>query len=617
MNKKLVLRLGLRAFVFFLGSFFMVLFCTQLYERALLDLEISGLNEKISYTETLHLISENEAETIRLYSNDTNIMLDLKDDDTIYITTIPNNEVFLEYVQETIGSNSELEVVVAKKTSTLKLILYFVLAIVLWIIPFSFRKRRLPIILVYKNDVIIDSTEEKVKKPVKTVSTSSPQSDIDFSRVAGLKEEKEELMEVVDFLKNPEKYSRVGAKMPKGVLLSGPPGTGKTLLAKAVANEAKVAFFAASGSEFDEMYVGVGASRVRELFEKARKNMPCIIFIDEIDAVGQARTEVDNGGTNQTLEQLLIEMDGFNAENNIIILGATNRPDSLDPALVRPGRFDRCIEINLPDVHDREEILRIHGRNKKFMDDVDFASIAKNTAGFSGAELENILNEAALITVRKNQEIIRQESIEEALRKVTIGLQKKGRNISEKERKLTAYHEAGHAVICKYMSTQDNVKEISIIPRGTAGGYTLSESVEDKSYMSKTELSEELVVLLGGRAAEEIVLGDISTGASSDLKYATEIAKNMICVYGMNKEVGPISLVNTKIELVGPETVSLIGRLISKPVKEAAQQALKILNEHRTFLDMVAEALLEKETISGSEFNEIFEAYQASCTTNV
>jgi len=591
-------------------------FCVDVVEDWVLSAE------DLTYTETIQLISENEVKSVKLYSNDSDAIIHLKNDTTRYVTTIPNDEVFCDYIQQNISNESELEITVEKKVTVWKAMLYIVLSVVVLYITVPCKKKS-PITLFYDfyfwfNGIIVgDLNEAEETESQDTPKTKSTQSKIDFSRVAGLKEEKEELMEVVDFLKNPEKYSKVGAKMPKGVLLSGPPGTGKTLLAKAVANEAQVSFFAASGSEFDEMYVGVGASRVRKLFERAKANMPSIIFIDEIDAVGQTRTEVDNGGTNQTLEQLLIEMDGFNAGNNIIVLGATNRPDSLDPALVRPGRFDRSIVINLPDLHDREEILRIHGKNKKFMDDVDFASIAKNTAGFSGAELENILNEAALITVRKNQEVICQENIEEALRKVTIGLQKKGRKISEKERILTAYHEAGHALICKFMPTQNNVKEISIIPRGDTGGYTLHSSTEDKTYYSKKELLERLVVLLGGRGAEQIVLDDISTGASGDLERATEIVKEMICIYGMNDKIGPISLVNTKVELIGSETISLIGKLISDTIKEAEQKALKLLNEHRTFLDMVADALLEKETISGSEFNEIFEAYQSNCATNV
>lgn len=435
-------------------------------------------------------------------------------------------------------------------------------------------------------------------------------SEVHFSDVAGLKEEKEELMEIVDYLKDPHKYVKMGAKIPKGVLLSEPPGTGKTLLAKAVSGEAEASFLYASGAEFDEMYVGVGASRVRMLFDEAKQYAPCVIFIDEIDSIGQRRNHLDTNRNNQTLEQLLVEMDGFDTASNVIVLAATNRPESLDPALLRPGRFDRRIQVFLPDVEDREAILKIHGKNKKFASDVNFKVIAHNTAGFSGAQLENLLNESALIAVRKNQQVIAQEDIEEALKKISIGLQKKGRKISDKDRKLTAYHEAGHAVVGKFLPTQDSVKEVSIIPRGTAGGYTLHETVEDKSYISKTELTEELVILLGGRAAEQIALNDISTGASNDLEVATGIAQDMICVYGMNPEVGPISLMNTYNELMGEETKNVIGKLVTQSVKQAEEEATRILTENRAFLDMVALALLEKETISGAELDEIFEEYQ-------
>jgi len=437
-------------------------------------------------------------------------------------------------------------------------------------------------------------------------------SKIHFSDVAGLKEEKEELMEVVDFLKDPQKYVKMGAKIPRGILLSGPPGTGKTLLAKAVSGEAQVSFIHASGAEFDEMYVGVGASRIRTLFESARMLAPCVIFIDEIDSIGQRRNHLDNNKNNQTLEQLLVEMDGFKTDgSNVIVLAATNRPESLDPALLRPGRFDRRIEVYLPDVEDREAILKIHSKNKHISEDVNLEEIAHNTAGFSGAELENLLNEAALFAVRNNKDIITQADIDEALKKISIGLQKKGRKISEKERKLTAYHEAGHAIVGKFLTTQSNVKEISIIPRGTAGGYTLHETVEDKSYISKTELTERLVILLGGRAAEQIALKDISTGASTDLEVATSIAQDMICVYGMNPEVGPISLMNTYNELMGEETKNLIGRLVAQSVKEAEKTATNILTNNRGLLDMVASALLAKETISGVELDDIMKEYWA------
>lgn len=435
-------------------------------------------------------------------------------------------------------------------------------------------------------------------------------SEVHFSDVAGLKEEKAELMEVVDFLKDPNKYVKMGAKIPRGILLSGPPGTGKTLLAKAVSGEADATFIYTCGAEFDEMYVGVGASRMRNLFDQAKQCAPSVIFIDEIDSIGQKRNHLSINQNNQTLEQLLVEMDGFDSSSNVIVLAATNRPESLDPALLRPGRFDRRIQVYLPDVEDREAILKIHGKNKKFTSDVSFETIAHSTVGFSGAELENLLNEAALIAVRKNQQAISRVDIDEALKKIYIGLQKKGRKISEKERRLTAYHEAGHAVLGKFLTTHTHVKEVSIIPRGTTGGHTWHETVEEKSYTSKTELNDELIVLLGGRVAEQIALDDISTGASHDLEVATAIAQDMICVYGMNPEVGPISLMNTYNELMGEETKNLIGKLVTQSVKKAEEEATRLLTENRVFLDMVAKALLEKETITGIELDEIFENYK-------
>ena len=365
-----------------------------------------------------------------------------------------------------------------------------------------------------------------------------------FADVAGADEEKEELREIVEFLKNPSKYNTLGARIPKGVLLVGPPGTGKTLLARAVAGEAGVPFFSISGSDFVEMFVGVGASRVRDLFDKAKKNHPCIIFIDEIDAVGRQRGAGLGGGHDereQTLNQLLVEMDGFGANEGVIMIAATNRPDILDPALMRPGRFDRQVMVGYPDIKGREEILRVHAKGKPLAPDVVLSTIAKSTAGFTGADLENLLNEAALLAARKNHKAITMEEIEEATIKVVVGTEKKSRVMSEKEKKLTAYHEAGHAIATYYCKSQDPVHQISIIPRGMAGGYTMHLPTEDRSYKSRNEMKEELVVLLGGRVAEALVLDDISTGASNDIERATKIARAMVMKYGMSEKLGPIT----------------------------------------------------------------------------
>ena len=576
--------------------------------------------KKLDYAYTIQLISEEKVESINLYSNGEGAIIILKGDDTWYETIIPNESAFCEYVQQTISENNDLKFTKFLKHPMVVRVFAFIFACVFSIKSTSRLKKRNE-----EQQAEKDSAEGKTPGVKIKIGDSSlldslntglnfsekfKKTDVHFSDVAVSNEVKEELTEIIDFLKYPDKYTSIGAAIPKGILLSGASGTGKTLLARAVAGEAGVSFIAMSGSEFDDKYVGVGASRVRDLFKNAKNNAPCIIFIDEIDAVGQKRKDSENRWGVQTINQLLTEMDGFESNANIIVLAATNRPESLDPALLRPGRFDRRINISLPDVQEREEILRIHGKNKKFMDNVNFKSIALNTAGFSGADLEVLLNEAALLAARKSQQVITSQNIDEALRKISIGLQNKGKKISEKERKLTAYHEAGHAIVGKFMPTQDKIKEVSIVPRGTAGGYTWHETTEDKCFTSKMELLERLRVLLGGRAAEQVVLKDISTGASSDLRKATEIAKNMICVYGMNQEVGPISLVDTNSDLLGPDTMSLIGKLISQSVKQAEAEAIQILVDNKVLLDMVANTLLERETISGEELDKIFEAYQ-------
>ena len=436
-------------------------------------------------------------------------------------------------------------------------------------------------------------------------------SKVKFEDVAGLDEEKGELVEVVDFLKNPDEYIKMGAKIPRGILLYGKPGTGKTLIAKAIAGEAGVPFISMSGSEFIEMFAGLGASRVRKLFDRAKKMAPCIVFIDEIDAIGSRRSSNSGAETenNQTLNQLLVEMDGFETNETVIVLAATNRPEMLDKALLRPGRFDRQITIPAPDMLGREEILKLHSKDKRLADDVNLKEIAGDTAGFTGAELANVLNEAAIIATKDGHDKIEKIDIENAVRKITVGLEKHNRIVSEKDKKLTAYHEAGHAVVSKYLPTQEDVKEVSIIPRGLAGGYTMYKTNEDKYYVSRTELLEKMVSLMGGRAAERLVLNEISTGASNDLEVATGIARDMLTVYGMSDSLGPISLKveqSYELELFGEDVVNEVGNQMRLLIENAYDTAIKILSEHREILDKVALCLLEKEKITEEEFDSFF-----------
>jgi cell division protease FtsH len=443
---------------------------------------------------------------------------------------------------------------------------------------------------------------------------------VTFADVAGLKEEKEELQEVVDFLKNPRKYIEMGARIPKGVLLVGPPGTGKTYLSRAVAGEAGVPFFSISGSDFVEMFVGVGASRVRDLFDQAKKNAPCIVFIDEIDAVGRRRGAGLGGGHDereQTLNQLLVEMDGFATNEGIIVMAATNRPDILDPALLRPGRFDRRITVGLPDIKAREEILRIHTRNKPLDDDVDLKVVAKRTPGFSPADLENLTNEAALLAARKNLKKIPMHIIEEASIKVIAGPEKRSRVISEDEKKLTAYHEAGHAITARLLPNTDPIHMITIIPRGGAGGFTAYLPEQDRYYMTKSKMEAQLVTLLGGRAAEALVLKDISTGAQNDIERATKLARQMVTHYGMSEKLGPMTYGTDDEEIfVGrdfgrtrnysEEVAAAIDREMRSLIDKAYSKAEQLLRENIDKLHKVAEALLEKETLDAKEFEEIF-----------
>ena len=440
-----------------------------------------------------------------------------------------------------------------------------------------------------------------------------------FADVAGADEEKEELQEIVDFLKDSRKYSELGARIPKGVLLMGPPGTGKTLLARAVAGEANVPFFSISGSDFVEMFVGVGASRVRDLFEQAKKNAPSIIFIDEIDAVGRQRGAGLGGGHDereQTLNQLLVEMDGFTENDSVIVMAATNRRDILDPALLRPGRFDRQILVNYPDVKGREEILKVHTRNKPLAPDVDLATIAKTTVGFTGADLENLVNEASLLAARNNRKAITKQDMEESSIKVVAGPEKKSRVVTDAEKKLTAYHEGGHAVCTYYCSTQDKVHQVSIIPRGQAGGYTMSLPEKDKSYVSKKEMAENIIVLLGGRVAEKLILDDISTGASNDLERATSTARNMVTRYGFSDNLGPVVYGRGDHEVFlgrdytntpdySENVAAEIDKEIRSIVEDAFIKAENILNEHMDKLHLVAKYLMLHEKIDGTNFEKL------------
>lgn len=551
----------------------------------------------LAYTDLIKELSYGNIEKVEMTTGSTTVKVKLKDVEEEKTSIVPETESFMNLVQSKVAEGNELELiqkpksVLAQIPSMIMSILPTAIMLALFIMIFKMQG-------LGEKGKVYDDTERKTK--------------IKFDDVAGLDEEKEEMIEIVDFLKKPEKFKKMGARVPKGVLLYGKPGTGKTLIAKAIAGEADVPFISMSGSEFIEMFAGLGASRVRKLFEKARKLAPCIVFIDEIDAIGSRRTSNSGAETenNQTLNQLLVEMDGFSSEETIIVLSATNRPEMLDKALLRPGRFDRQITIPVPDLKGRLEILKIHARDKKISDDVNLESIAEDTAGFTGAELENILNEAAIVATKNKHEDIENLDIEEAVKKVTVGLEKRGRVYSEKDKKLTAYHEAGHAVVSRYLPTQTNVKEISIIPRGVAGGYTMYKSDEDKYYISKTEMQEKLIALLGGRAAEKLVLNDISTGASNDIEVATKIARDMVTKYGMSDNLGPIDFQGKEpyeMQMFGENIGDKIGEEVKKLIDIAYSDALSLLQQHRDKLDMIAQALLEKEKINEEDFQRFFE----------
>ena len=553
-------------------------------------------DKTLAYTDLIKEISYGNIEKIEMTVGSTSVKVKVKNAEEEKKSVVPNTEAFIELVQQKVAEGNEIELIQKPKSAITQIstailsLLPTIVMVALFVMIFKMQG-------LGEKGQVYDDTERKTK--------------IKFKDVAGLDEEKEELIEIVDFLKKPEKINKMGAKIPKGVLLYGKPGTGKTLIAKAIAGEADVPFISMSGSEFIEMFAGLGASRVRKLFEKARKLAPCIVFIDEIDAIGARRTSNSGAETenNQTLNQLLVEMDGFSSEETIIVLAATNRPEMLDKALLRPGRFDRQITIPVPDLKGRLDILKIHGEDKRISDDVNLESIAEDTAGFTGAELANILNEAAIIATINKHDEIENSDIEEAVKKVTVGLEKKTRVYSEKDKKLTAYHEAGHAVVSRYLPTQTDVKEVSIIPRGVAGGYTMYKSDEDKYYISKTEMKEKLVALLGGRAAEKLVLDDISTGASNDIEVATKIAREMVTKYGMSDNLGPIDFQGKEqndMFVFGENIGDKIGAEVKALIDEAYNNAQKLLIEHRDKLDIIAQTLLAKEKINEQEFKDIF-----------
>ncbi len=549
----------------------------------------------LAYTDLIKQVEAGNIEKIEMTVGSTSLKVKIKNEDEEKKAIVPNTQTFMELIQSKVQEGNEIELI-QNKVNPLVSISQNLFSILPTLIMIAL------IILLFQMQGLGDKG--------KVYDAEEKNTKTKFDDVAGLDEEKHELVEIVDFLKKPEEFHKMGAKVPRGVLLCGKPGTGKTLIAKAIAGEANVPFISMSGSEFIEMFAGLGASRVRKLFEKARKMSPCIIFIDEIDAIGARRTS--NSGAesenNQTLNQLLVEMDGFESEENIIVLAATNRPEMLDKALLRPGRFDRQIMIAAPDQRGREEILKIHSKDKKFAEDVSLKTISEDTAGFTGAELANVLNEAAIIATIKKHKAITNQDLDDAVKKVTVGLEKHSRIISDKDKKLTAFHEAGHAIVSRYLETQNDIKEVSIIPRGVAGGYTMYKTNEDKYYISKTEMEEKMISLLGGRAAEKIALDDISTGASNDLEVATKIAKDMVTVYGMSENLGPVSLKTddpNELLIYGEKIEDVIGAEVKILMDTAYNDAQKILLAHMDELNAVAQKLLEKEVISGREFYEI------------
>lgn len=574
------------------------------------------------YYQIVQYFDKNQVSEFTLNLTSGTLKYKLKGDDTKWQYKVPNVSVFVDDINETVREHNKnakseddmikYELISGSSTSWFVNLLPTIIMGVLLVILLVIMMRRM-------NTMGGDMNKTLNFGKINAKKQQDQKSKTTFEQVAGADEEKEELSEMVDFLKCPEKFSTLGARIPKGVLLVGPPGTGKTLLARAVAGEANVPFFSISGSDFVEMYVGVGASRVRDLFDQAKKDAPSVIFIDEIDAVGRHRGAGMGGGHDereQTLNQLLVEMDGFEKNQGVIVIAATNRPDILDPALLRPGRFDRQVRVGYPDTKGREAILRVHSKNKPLAPDVDLRVIANSTVGFVGADLENLLNEAALLAARRNKKAITMAEIEEATVKVIVGTEKKSHKMSDKEKKLTAYHEAGHAISTYYLETQDPVRQVSIIPRGSAGGYTMSVPTEDKSYKTKNGMLDDIVVLLGGRVAEKLVLGDISTGASNDIERATKLAKSMVTEYGMSDRIGPVSYSSGSGEVFlgrdyghakdySEAFAQEIDEEISSIIHNGYDRTEKILTDHMDKLHELAQYLIKHEKIDGEKFAKL------------
>ncbi len=559
---------------------------------------------KVNYSELVNSINSGKVSKLVLDENE--VTYYLKDNTTPFKVNIPSQNILYQDCGEKMAQQMEQGTLVQEAASEhvsvfniVNVLATVILVVMFLIMMFSARGAK----------------GGGFTKNLSKVENMSGKEKVSFSDVAGAIEEKAELEELVDFLKNPQKFIALGARIPKGILLVGPPGTGKTLLARAVAGEAGVPFFSISGSDFVELYVGVGASRVRDLFEQAKKNKPCIIFIDEIDAVGRKRGAGMGGGHDereQTLNQLLVEMDGFGKNEGVIMIAATNRPDILDPALLRPGRFDRQVVVSLPDVKGREEILKVHIKNKPLAKDISLENLAKSTVGYSGADLENVMNEAAIFAARREHVEITQQDLEDANVKVMMGSEKQSRVVTEKEKKLTAFHEAGHAVLAHLVDDSAVVNQVSIIPRGRAGGYTMYFPKEDSMYTSKNEMLSRIIVLLGGRAAEELKLDDVSTGASNDLERATEIARNMVSKYGMSSDIGPVSYHSDDEVFLGRDfahsqkysesTASLIDSEVKSIMLRQYKEALSLLKENMSKLESLAELLIKEETINAEQF---------------
>lgn len=605
-----------------------------IFGTAFFFMRYTNATAQTKYNEIVRMVLNNEISEYQLNLYSGNLKYTLRKDNKTYNYTVASPDIFYNdvnsYVMENNAKynndpNNKNVIVVDYKRGNegawLQNILPTLLVVGVCAVLFIYSMKRMNSAM--GTDKTMMFGKAKVRKAEDAKKTT-------FADVAGADEEKEEMSEIVDFLKSPEKFQQLGARIPKGVLLVGPPGTGKTLLAKAVAGEAGVPFFSISGSDFVEMFVGVGASRVRDLFEQAKKNAPSIVFIDEIDAVGRQRGAGLGGGHDereQTLNQLLVEMDGFSEKVGVIVMAATNRPDILDKALLRPGRFDRQITVNYPDVKGREEILKVHSRGKPLGPDVNLKTIAQSTAGFTGADLENLLNEAALLAARENLKAITEKNIEEATVKVVMGTEKKSHVITNRDKLITSYHEAGHAIVSYFLETQDPVHQISIIPRGMAAGYTMYIPTDEKTHVSRRYLLEEICAMLGGRAAEQLTQEDVCTGASNDMQRATEIARKMVTKYGMSSRLGPITYGTDNNEVFlgrdfsstpnySEETAAVIDEEINKIISDQYKKALDLLQQHMDKLHNVAKVLFEQEKIDGEAFRAIMQAEQSPAEPN-